>query len=201
MLASRILAVGDTTNRKGFFAGAAPTCDCGDTGMPTDKCATFVTTTAGKLKTDCTGTDDGSGSKKCCLATFAATPKTPSQADNLATADIAIVASTAGGEVTSGAYYACYKDKIRFKTGALTTTVDGVGVEAWVSSALFCADAVKGTAVASATFSHTVDVLVTGSATAGARKGLSGTATCACGSANVFTIGFVLLAILASLWK
>jgi len=171
--------------------------------MPTDACAVFDTTTAGKLKTDCIGTDDGSGSKNCCLATFAATPKTPADASNLVDGDLAIIKPTTGGEVTGDAYYACYKDKIRFKTAAAAEADDGAGVEAWVDASLFCAaDKVTTPLTTGATFHHTVDVPVTGATGTGTRKGITGTATsCECGSANVFTIGFVLLAILASLWK
>lgn len=118
--------------------------------MPTDNCVQFDT--SADIKTNCVSTDDGSGSQKCCLATFDSPPKTPSQANNLASFDIAIVKPTKGGKVdTDTRYYACYKDagKIRFKTGLLTTTVDGVGVEAWVSSALFCAADKLGTDVSS----------------------------------------------------
>jgi len=70
-----------------------------------------------------------------------------------------------------------------------------------VSADSFCATAKVGKAQGGTTgvsFAHTVDDAITGSST----LGLAGTAkTCVCGASNIFTIGFMLLAILASLWK
>lgn len=163
--------------------------------MPTDSCSKVA---AADVKTKCTTTSDGgSPAKKCCLATFDALPTTKKSG---ATAQ-AIQAPTKGGKVDGTKYYACYKSssgKIRFKTGASATPA---AKEGWVSADSFCATAKVGKAqggTTGVTFTHTVAADVTGSSTAG----LAGTAkTCVCGASNIFTIGFMLLAILASLWK
>jgi len=111
------------------------------------------------------------------------------------------VSPTAGGKVDGTKYYACYKSasgKIRFKTGTSATVAS---VEAWVSADSFCATAKVGKAqggTTGVTFTHTVDTAITGASD----KGIGGTAkTCVCGTSNIFTIGFTLLAILALLWK
>lgn len=138
------------------------------------------------------------GAKKCCKVTFDGIPTTP-KSD---TVEDAITGPTnvKGGIIVSTNYVACYaatSGSIVFKTKA-ASVVDAK--DSWVTAATFCAATAMGTSQPHKDFKHAT-ASITGSTTA-TKAGITGKATsCDCGSANVFTIGFTLLAILASLWK
>lgn len=178
------------------FVGTANTCLCGTNVRPVDACVSLA---KASVEASCTGTAESStsGAKKCCLATFSGIPTTPKDDSN---EDAVTGPTNDKGAIINTNYFACYaatSGSIVFKTkaGAAEDGKDG-----WVSAALFCATGVVNTDVAHASYKYDVKS-VTGKTTA-TKAGISGKATtCVCGSANVFTIGFTLLAILASLWK
>lgn len=171
-------------------------CTCGTNVRPVDGCVALA---KASVEASCTATPESgtSGAKKCCLATFNGIPTTPKDDSN---EDPVTGPTNDKGAIINTNYFACYAATsgsivFKTKTGAAESAKD-----AWVSSDTFCGSTVVNTDVDHASYSYDVKS-VTGKKTS-TKAGISGKATtCVCGSANVFTIGFTLLAILASLWK
>lgn len=132
------------------------------------------------------------------MATFDAVPTTAKSSGTRPS----ITADLLGGLVSSDTtpkYYACYQNKadgyFRFKTGA-GGTVDAKSAAAKFDGFCGTDNVTKEKTVA---YAHTVSTAV---ASATTTSGITGTAaSCTCGTASIFNIGFVLLAILANLWK